>query len=520
MSHLPIISPKFPHSASAPAAIPTLTHLPPDHPMRSFSEDPYISHVDRAAAGSRAGASSSSRSNGNKARTYSSSTHSISSMDKGYLSPLRTTPVSSTAPSPHHPSTPLPQASTSVQSSVMSRRPSAAGLPIALGGTGPPPTRPRLGSSFRRPSFNAQSFHGGSALESESRTPSHSNLKHIGEGVLEDTDSEDGDSGDNKENADAHSDAGSDTEGRRPREGAEQSADRPSTSRSGSHVAGYWNQRSASVQPSPLSRIAGQQTWTEDEREEEDSPSPASTDNSEPSSDEYDDVPPYKPHHRARRDASRSRRSSTRSARGKPRSRSSTVASLSVATSPVAAIATPTRVKLTKQESQSSIRTVTATETPTSTHAPEAGVQSGSLSKNDTIRRVSGSSKYPASVTSAVLRQEGASMRSSSALSHNRPRSGVFYDDDAYGMDREQAGSRMTRPVSNARLDDAYKESIRQSEARLRNVGWTALQETLEVLADEVRDKPPSPLFSPNSEDRAMCKCALCWLWSCQKSSR
>ena len=83
----------------------------------------------------------------------------------------------------------------------------------------------------------------------------------------------------------------------------------------------------------------------------------------------------------------------------------------------------------------------------------------------------------------AALRQDITGGRPTSALSNNR-RSGVFYDDD---VDREQGGSRMAHPISHARLNNAYKESIKKSETRLRNVGWEALKQTLEVLADEVR---------------------------------
>jgi WD repeat-containing protein 24 len=132
------------------------------------------------------------------------------------------------------------------------------------------------------------------------------------------------------------------------------------------------------------------------------------------------------------------------------------------------------------------MKTVTATSTPASTRVLDSQVSpesQGNSQKNDSTRRVSGSSKYPASVTSAVLRQDTGGGRSHSVLSHNR-RSGVFYDDD---VDREQGGSRLAHPASNVRLNDAYKESIKRTEVRLRNVGWEALKETLEILADEVR---------------------------------
>jgi hypothetical protein len=62
----------------------------------------------------------------------------------------------------------------------------------------------------------------------------------------------------------------------------------------------------------------------------------------------------------------------------------------------------------------------------------------------------------------------------------------VFYDEDVYLKEREQGGSRMTQPLNNARVDQEYKASIQRTEARLRQVGWEALTETLEALAEEV----------------------------------
>lgn len=452
ISPLPAVSPKLPHSTSAPAAIPTVGQLPPEQPARAFSVDSAGLYPGDE---SRLPTPSSSRQS-TKSRTYSSSTHSIASVDKGYLSPLRTTPVSSTTPSPHRPTTPLPTIPASVSTVSIPRRTSGSGN----GNFIQPSMRPRLGSSYRRPSFTAQSFQPSSSMADADIRTSHSNLKYIGEGVLEDTDSEDG--GDVGEPEDRHSDGGSDNEARRSRDGEDKSG----ITRKPSHLSGtsYWRERSTSVQPSPLSRVAGQQDWTEDERDEEDSPSPASTDNSDPSSDEYDEM--------ASRRQSRHRGSTSRSRRGpraKDRSRSSTIASLAVSTSPAM---TPVRAKLLKKESRSSMRTVTAGPTPTSAHPPDGG---------GALRRVSGSSKYPASVASAVLRQENG--RPGSALSSNR-RSGVFYDEDVYA-ERELGGSRMAQSLGHAHVDPEHKEAIQRSEARLREVGWEALKGTLEVLADE-----------------------------------
>ena len=104
VSPLPFISPKLLHSTSAPAAIPTVDQLAHDHPTRAFTMDGI---TGRVSDDSRLPTPSSKQST--KSRTYSSSTHSITSVEKGHLSPLRT-PVSSTTPSPHRPTTPLPAA--------------------------------------------------------------------------------------------------------------------------------------------------------------------------------------------------------------------------------------------------------------------------------------------------------------------------------------------------------------------------------------------------------------------------
>ncbi|EKM54156.1 uncharacterized protein PHACADRAFT_257792 [Phanerochaete carnosa HHB-10118-sp] len=464
---IPFISPRLPHSVSAPAAVPTMGQLLPEQSTRSFSAD-----GTGTLMGDDSRLSTPPSRHSTKSRTYSSSTHSITSVEKGYLSPLRTTPVSSTTPSPHRPATPLPTTPVSVSTSAISRRSSATG---ATSNLVQPPMRARLGSSYRRPSLSAQTFQPSSSTADIDLRSSHSSLKYIGEGVLEDTDSEDG--GDVGEPDDQRSDGGSDVEAQQARE----DEDRPGLSRRPSRLPGssYWRERSASTQPSPLSRVAGQQDWTEDERDEEDSPSPASTDNSDPSSGEHDGAPAYRRQGRHGSSVSRSRRSSMRGTRTKDRSRSATVASLTVSTSPAL---TPARAKLLKQESRSSIRTVTATPTPTSAHMPDNAHPSAAGAPRDGIRRVSGSSKYPASIASAVLRQETG--RPASALSSNR-RSGVFYDEDALVLEREQGGSRAAQSLGNSRMDQEYKESIQRTEARLREVGWNALRGMLEVLADE-----------------------------------
>lgn len=101
-------------------------------------------------------------------------------------------------------------------------------------------------------------------------------------------------------------------------------------------------------------------------------------------------------------------------------------------------------------------------------------------------------------------------MRSSSVMSSNRPRSGVFYDDDVPNVDHELNG--VSEMAPSPRLDDSYQEAIRESEARFRDVGWQALKETLETLADEVSWTLSSLTAGIKALCRVTCKCVRCWL--------
>ena len=98
---------------------------------------------------------------------------------------LDITPTSSTASSPRKSSTGLP----SVPAAIFARRESGAGLP--------PPLRPRLPSSFRRPSFSTQSLHSTHSESPSDSLRSHlSSLRHVGEGALDDSDSDESGSDD------------------------------------------------------------------------------------------------------------------------------------------------------------------------------------------------------------------------------------------------------------------------------------------------------------------------------------
>ena len=161
--------------------------------------------------------------------------------------PIPSSPASN-SPSPQRVSS-TPQVTLSPQSalsassttsprsqSVFSRRPSNAAFL---------PSRPRGPSSFRRPSLSTPSL-------APADNSTSASLRHVGEGTLDDSDS-----------------SGSDSD----------ISSLLSTSAL-SPTAQAFPRTSLSAAPSPLSRVAaaGQQNWTEDEREvDDDSPSPAST---------------------------------------------------------------------------------------------------------------------------------------------------------------------------------------------------------------------------------------------------
>lgn len=478
LSPLPFVSPRLLHSATAPASIPTVTHpgsmtsLP--HTMRSASETLYDSMSMQHSPGTRSN-------NDDRMKTHHAASLSISSTGTGYLSPQKHTPTSSTTTSPRRPSSPLPPPpmSSSMVTSAFARRPSSssAGLPMSLN-LGPPPIR-RLGSNtVRRTSFSTQSTRSASETQADSRSSNHSSLRHVGEGALDDSDSEG--SGDEKVQTQPQPPTQMQLEIPEGDSDEELELD-PSTARtSGSRrssvyrptVSPYLYPRSSSVQPSPLSQVVGQHTWTEDEKEEEDSPSPASTDSESSSSDEQ-----VGRHSRQLSSSSkfggssgRSRKSSLRSGKVKARSRSSTVASLAAS---VAVSTTSSHGRLMKQESQSSIRTVTATPTPTSMYTP------GGFSRDEP--NGSGAGPYPVPSTLMGSRIEVGSIRSSSYYSQSRPRSEALSNEVDIDLERRNTDSTITRAAYAAQ-----REAIKETEERLREAGWEAMRETLEVLADEV----------------------------------
>ncbi|EMD38736.1 hypothetical protein CERSUDRAFT_112461 [Gelatoporia subvermispora B] len=409
LSPLPgIVNPGLPHSMSAPAAIPTVHTLPPPipQPARSMS-------IDADVPSSKKDSSPGSRSKRSGDRP--SPSHS--------RSPLKTTPVSSTASSPRRANASLPPH----PAALFARRESNVGHATK---------RPRL-ASYRRPSISTPSIH---STHSESPSDSTrsvsggaSSLRQVGDGALSDSDSDESDHGQGSRSA---------SEGENGGASEDEAPPRPP-------ISPYLYPRTGIPQPSPLSQVAVQQTWTEDEKEDEDSPSPAST---EESSDEAG------PGSGLRRRPSKARRSLARS---KTRSRSSTVASLS-------ASAPKTREEksqpLKRQDSHSSVQTVTAGNTPVVHTKPLYGV----LQRDDTMRP-SGSTKVESIMSPRHTRVRSEALSTELVLDQEREMSAPLSVPDKAGTERSQ---------------NAVPKQVREAERRYRELAWEALCELFEASAD------------------------------------
>lgn len=313
------------------------------------------------------------------------------------------TPASSTSSSPRHIAGPLPPI-TPRRGSFFTRRPSVdSGISSNL-------------QLYRRASVSSSLQH--NSTPSEKGTPS---LRHVGEGALDDSDSDsvEGQSNDNTETSDGEAE--------------------PSPIASPLLAAAK-----AIAVPSPLSRVAGQQQWTEDEdennkdSEDEASPSPRSTDTESGRSDS----PP-------RRTNSKSSRSRRNSLRVKSRSRSSTVASLA---------APALNKSLIHQDSLSSIRTVTAVEGSTRDYDH----QLTGIKGEETVRDI--------------------------RVSHSRQKSQVISEivpDNQYSHTSDSLPAIKNR-VECKSLTERNADIVYSDENIFRNLGWDALRESLEEFADEV----------------------------------
>ncbi|KAG6830919.1 hypothetical protein H0H87_006752 [Tephrocybe sp. NHM501043] len=321
------------------------------------------------------------------------------------------TPVSSNASSPRQIPTALP--------STTPRRPSFFGS--HRNGESDLSRRSSI-SMYRRPSLSAPGTHSLSPADK-------SNLRHVGEGALDDSDSS---SFEDSENEAALS----------------QSSDDESGLILPPLMSPNFLPNRGVPAPSPLSRVAGQHQWTEDEgrgrRDEEDessSPSPRSTDTDSPGPSES--MPRRR---KASKSASRSAR--RHNSLKKNRSRSSTVASLAAVPSP------SLERSLTRQDSHSSILTVLAGDTP----AFEG------LGREETVRDMI-----------AVVGPDRQSLRPTTVKSE------LFLEPP----DVSNAPVQDEHDIDPEELTDRHVKIVSDDEKRFHKLAWMALREALERFADE-----------------------------------
>ncbi|KAI0044133.1 WD40 repeat-like protein [Auriscalpium vulgare] len=353
LSPLPFHSPVFPHSHSAPAAIPRTVDFPSAtnsllEPVRSFASEPLMQH----------------------------SPPSRSSPGNSPARPL--TPSSSNSPSPQRlstgppsavsPSSSTPSMSARPPSAIFARRPSNASFLAA-------PQR-TLALQLRRPSMSspssAMSVSDGSSLSTPPR------LRHVGESALSDSDSDGGDASDED-----------------PRDNMSSAAVSPT---SAIFHRGILN----TTHPSPLSR----QTWSEEEGDEKDddenegTPSPRSSTDSESSGS-----PPTRS---ARLPASaRSQSKSKSKSQSRTRTRKNSVIRAKARSNSSPLAVPPAPPSLAKQGSRSSMRTVTAGDVSLAEHDTEVGVASAKDDAAGSAARAGESSPRGARITSLGV-SEGA----------------------------------------------------------------------------------------------------------------
>ncbi|THH21492.1 hypothetical protein EW146_g117 [Bondarzewia mesenterica] len=424
LSPLPLMYPTFPHSLSAPAAIPSTggVHASPSslHPPTRASTSDLPPPPPRNSPG-----------------------HS----PRRGTPPLRSSP--SNSPSPHRvPSvfalsiTASPESlntpSTSRPTSIFPRRSSNSSLLDQ---------RPRAFSSFRRPSISSPSSSIPLSDSIGSLSSAPINLRHVGEGALDDSDSSSGSGTSGKSVGETMTSA--DRERRVPL------AVTPIN-------LAFTRLQGGAPHPSPLSRVAGQQTWTEDEHEdgqddEDDSPSPCSTD-TEPHSSEEDGSTRLvlaKMASNVQRSKSRSQTRSrgTSIIRAKTRSRNSTVAD-----SAPMLIQPQAPPLLEKQNSKTSVRTVTVEDTSSKGHEHEAGRMS----------------------------EERLSLRGLGVGIDGSPGQGKLGTAGAVeGSLLGMSLVRGRRVRNDSMQEQRLKEDIRQQEERLYDVGWKAARAALEGYAEE-----------------------------------
>ncbi|KAG1785218.1 uncharacterized protein HD556DRAFT_1423791 [Suillus plorans] len=433
------------HSASAPAAIPTLSTRSGPHASGSTSKptsyraassdsvskmiqqtrhtstspaQPHISSQTYPQPHPEDKRSTSKNSSGTSASREREGERDALPTTKPPPNSRNLTPASSTSSSPRHIPTSLPPASALPPSAIMT--PATTRRPSVLISTAA-----QAQGHVRRPSvYNRTPTAYSETPSTPSVSASDRSLRHVGEGALDDSDSSDGSENCAVVSADAQ-DSHSENERDAPPDIPRQTI----ISKSRSLSMG----RTGPAHPSPLSRLAGQR-WTEDEddgsKEHEDdeaSPSPGSTDTDGEGHSGRDSECSTRPRKVKVKVVSvakiRSRKSSN-AKRLKSRTRSATVAVLT-ASLPSPAQPASESSHLVKKASHSSIRTVTV-----------------------------GSAREQEQNTGLIHRDEDVSQA------------------DA---DNHQAWRGMT---------ESRRRIVMEEEAQLREAAWHALREAVEEFAE------------------------------------
>jgi hypothetical protein len=342
------------------------------------------------------------------------SPHHAHSHARSISSSRKMTPASSKSTSPRHAPAPLPP-NTPRRSSVFGGRDLLESELLRRGSL----------SLLRRPSISIStpSVHSTSPGE---KTGGDS-LRHVGEGALDDSDS-------------SSASGSSESEGGVDDEGGSSDGEYPIRSPGLPHMKTV-------PTPSPLSRVAGRQHWTEDEgdgaREYEDedeaSPSPGSTGSDSSGSSSL-------PRRRKSSGSNSHSRPRRQVKRFKSRSRSSTVALL----------AAPAPPRPARQHSNSSIRTVTAGE-----------------------------------VSFRELERDGHGLKGEGTF--RDARGGILQTQSEFGPgsvieDGIQSGivAAESEDMDLAKLTDRLVEVVRADEKRYRGLAWDAIRQALEGFANEV----------------------------------
>ncbi|KAJ7741513.1 hypothetical protein DFH07DRAFT_52395 [Mycena maculata] len=414
---IPELPPTPPQSPPPPIPSALLTSVSAPAAIQSNYSFPPVSNFNPNESANRSPGRGSSKPSPHEPRSSSTSTS------------RKLTPTSSNASSPRlqvgslPPLTPRPPS----QSAYMGRRQS--------GDSG--------ASESRRPHYRKVSMPMSTSLPTSS-SASPNNTRHIGEGALDDSDSDSSGSGGS---------TGLDVGDEMTIDGGAPSSDEESAVISPSLMP---TRMMTASQPSPLSKIAGLQRWPKDvvaadnlEDEEASSPSPMSTD-TDKSSDEDEDGDRFNRfksprwHQKSKSGGSASRKRSAR--RVKSRSRSSTLASL----------AAPAFHTLVHQSSRSSILTVTAGET--SFH--DVTNNESDIKAEETLKDI----------------QDVHRRQRSQAVSD-------FLLDQKEVMNESKHGE--LPPVDESKLTERRMEFVHAEEGNIREMTWEILRDAMESFADE-----------------------------------